>query len=115
MSFTAMPGVQVVAMPSVESLRPDAVYYEISFPSTALDLQCIQFQNYYAASLVIKQKVHGKFEFVAMNLNIYSASVDWQVVFEQKLMANAHFENDAQNWHSITAAQVLMIRLQTKF
>ena len=66
MSFTAIPGVQVVAMPSVESLRPDAVYYEISFPSTALDLQCIQFQNYYAASLVIKQKVHGKFEFVAI-------------------------------------------------
>ncbi len=77
---------------SAQHQRPCEIYYEIAFPSSAADLFCIQFRNYYSTWLTVKQREHD--------------DTRWRTVLKRhRLMEDAHYEDDAQDWHSIKVSE----------
>ena len=81
----------------VHSKKPTRAYYDISTSSKDGGLNYIIFQNFYVASITIKQ-----YKGVGDNKADYDKPENWvSILNNYKLMNNAHFEGDAQNWHII--------------
>jgi hypothetical protein len=105
-----MPGVSsggwhpmpvTVTPASAQYQRPCEMYYEISFPSSAADLFSIQFQNYYCTWLTVKARARD--------------DTRWRTVLKRRrLMDDAHYEDDAQDWHSIKISEVSRLYNQLK-
>ena len=67
---------------------PGPVYIELGFPSKHFRLLYLLFQNYYTAAITLKQQQQER----------------WVTVLRSHKLTNApHFENEAQNWHLLTA------------
>ena len=80
--------------------RPCKSYVEISFTSPDSQLSYIIFQNFYAQSVSVKQfiSMHG----AGTGKDEKKIDANWVTVLKNyRLMRNAHFETDAQNWHII--------------
>ncbi|CAI2380756.1 unnamed protein product [Moneuplotes crassus] len=77
--------------------KPSKSFYDITFASSDARFDFIIFQNFYVASITIKQ-------FCGEETTKYELDQpeNWNIVLSNyKLMNNAHFEGDAQNWHII--------------
>jgi hypothetical protein len=78
---------------SAQYQRPCEMYYEITFPSSAEDLFSVQFQNYYCTWLTVKARERD--------------DTRWRTVLKRRrLMEDAHYEDDAQDWHSVKVSEV---------
>lgn len=60
--------------------------------STSARLGLLLFQNYYTSAITVKQRLDSSLQYVT-------------VLKDYRLMASPHFENDAQNWHLLSASQ----------
>ena len=80
-----------------QSKKPSKSFYDISFVSKDSSLNYIIFQNFYVATITIKQ-----YKGVGDSKAELEKPDNWKTVLSTyKLMNNAHFEGDAQNWHII--------------
>ena len=88
---------QISSKNTTSMKKPSRSYYDISFSSTDTIFNYIIFCNFYVASITIKQYIgdsQSKAELEKQN--------NWCTILPNyKLMKNAHFEGDAQNWHII--------------
>ena len=86
---------------STRSMRHGTVCcYDVHFDAhcsrPAQALRCIEFRNYYSAWINIKQRVKEDRQ-----------NSSWvKLLSRRQLMANAHFEDDAQNWHRIWVSEL---------
>uniref|UniRef100_A0A7S3JF62 Uncharacterized protein n=1 Tax=Euplotes harpa TaxID=151035 RepID=A0A7S3JF62_9SPIT len=79
------------------SKKPSRAYYDINFNAKDSGFNYMLFQNFYVASITIKQ-YKGENETKAE----LEKAANWKTILPNyKLMNNAHFEGDAQNWHII--------------
>jgi hypothetical protein len=74
---------------------PTKCYHEVLFRDLqGRRIKKIQFRNFYCASLVIKQQ------------QMCGDKLRWRTILEEKkLMADPHYEDDAQAWHSILESE----------
>ena len=82
-----------------QAKKPSKAYYDITFSSKDKGFNYIIFQNFYVAAITIKQ-YQGESDSKAE----LEKKDNWRTILSNyKLMKNAHFEGDAQNWHIIGA------------
>ena len=77
--------------------RPWKTFYDITFNSDVTGFNYIIFQNFYVFTITVKQYKGEDDSRAEMD-----KPENWKTVLANyKLMKNAHFEGDAQNWHII--------------
>ena len=85
---------------NLSSSKPCKSYIEITFKEENNHFNYIIFQNFYTYQVSVKQFI--KNPKAGASKDDKKVEANWVTVLKDyRLMKNAHFESDAQNWHII--------------
>mmetsp|Transcript_18583 Transcript_18583/g.16461 ORF Transcript_18583/g.16461 Transcript_18583/m.16461 type:complete len:208 (+) Transcript_18583:19-642(+) len=98
LKYAVLPvDVTVSSKNKTSSKKPSQSYYDISFANKNTKFNYIILQNFYVASITIKQLIADS----ESKVNQDNAE-NWKTILpNHKLMENAHYEGDAQDWHIV--------------
>ena len=99
----------VTVSPAIRGKRsgPSRVYHEITFEQDAPRPSFIRFQNFYAADICIKQRTmssHPRGMPIRGPKGEAALKHVWKRVYSRTLMESPHYEDDAQDWHTVSVA-----------
>lgn len=96
---------RIVQAPDDGSGGPRQQWIDISFTNAPVALSFISFRNYYCAAITISHTSMRAESDPSAPLHMKGRAPTWQsVVNRLPLMAAAHCEDDAQNYHELTTA-----------